>query len=192
MMTSSGRVHRYSYADYVGVEQTSATKHEFVDGQIYAMAGGSAEHAALAVRVLAALENALGEGPCRVYSSDLRLFIESSGLATFPDGCVICGPVKKHPPGPEATALNPSVILEVTSDSSEEYDTGAKLAHYRTIPTLRECIIVSHRERRITVHSRGEDGTWQTRAAVAGDRVQVPIVRAELVVDQVYRNSEIR
>ncbi len=62
----------------------------------------------------------------------------------------------------------------------------------RTIPTLRECIIVSHRERRITVHSRGEDGGWLTRAAVAGDRVEVPSVRAELVVDQVYRNSEIR
>jgi Putative restriction endonuclease len=103
-MSRRGRVHRYTYADYVGVEMSSSTKHEFVDGEIYAMAGSSADHAALAVRVLAALENSLGDGPCRAYSSDLRLYVESSGLATFPDGSVICGPVKKHPPGADDSA----------------------------------------------------------------------------------------
>lgn len=84
-----------------------------------------------------------------MHTSDLRIYVESSGLATFPDGAVICGPLMQHAPSPEATALNPMILLEVTSKSSEEYDTGEKLGYYKTIPSLREVIIVSHRERRI-------------------------------------------
>jgi Uma2 family endonuclease len=91
-----------------------------------------------------------------------------------------------------ATALNPTVLLEVTSDSSEEYDTGDKLAAYQTIPSLQESIVVSHRERRITVHRRGEDGRWSSRVAVGGGRVPVPSVGADLVVDEIYRASAIR
>jgi len=81
-----------------------------------------------------------------VHSSNLRIYVEASGLATFPDGTVICGPLEQHGPSPKATALNPAVLLEVTSDSSEEYDNGEKLTHYRTIPSLRDYVIVSHRE----------------------------------------------
>ncbi|MCZ7686795.1 MAG: protein kinase [Sandaracinaceae bacterium] len=81
---------------------------------------------------------------------------------------MICGPLAQHGPSPRATATNPVVLLEVTSDSSEEYDTGEKWKHYATIPSLRDYVVVSHRERRITVHSRGEDGQWSTRAAITG------------------------
>lgn len=84
------------------------------------------------------------------------------------------------------------MLLEVTSNSSEDYDTGAKLGFYKTIPSLRECIIVSHRERRISVHYRDEGGDWQSRVAVAGGRVAVPSLQCELVVDEIYRRSEIR
>ena len=154
LMDVARRHQRYTYADYVGLEMYSSTKHEFFDGQIYAMAGGSEDHSALAAQVLRALGNAIGDRPCRTHTSDLRLYVESVGLATFPDGSVICGELQQHSPSPKATALNPMVLLEVTSDSSEAYDTGAKLEYYRTISTLRDYIIVSHRERRITVHSR--------------------------------------
>ena len=194
---TQARLHRYTYADYVGVESTSSTKHEFLDGEIYAMAGGSEDHSALAIEVLAVLRGAVGDRPCRVHSSDLRIYVESAGLATFPDGSVVCGPLRKHSPGPDATALNPSVLLEVTSDSSEAYDTGAKLGFYKTIPSLRECIVVSHRERRITVHFRRDEPTpaehsWQAHVAVSGGRVAVPSLGCELVVDEIYRQSEIR
>lgn len=171
---------------------TSSTKHEFLDGEIYAMAGGGLDHAALAAEVIRVLGNSLGDRPCRVYTSDLRLYVESADLATYPDGSIICGAVKKHPPGPEATALNPSALLEVTSNSSEAYDTGVKLGFYKTIPSLRECIIVSHRERRISVHYRDEGGEWQLQVALAGGRVAVPSLQCELVVDEIYRRSEIR
>ena len=190
-MRTAKRLHRYLYADYVALERTSPTKHEFLDGEIYAMAGGSEEHSALAAEVLRALGNAIGERPCRVHTSDMRIYVEAPGLATFPDGSVICGALEQHVPSPEATALNPMVLLEVTSDSSEEYDTGDKLEFYRTIPSLRDYIIVSHRERRITVHTLAEQGEWISRVAIAGGRVAIGSLNVDLLVDQVYRGSAI-
>jgi Uma2 family endonuclease len=185
------RHHRYTYADYVALELTSPTKHEFLDGEIYAMAGGSEEHSALAAEVLRLLGNALVDKPCRVHTSDLRIYVESMSLATFPDGSVICGPLAQHDPSPKATALNPMILLEVTSDSSEEYDTGDKLESYRTVPSLREYIVVSHRERRVTVHARGAQGAWTTDVAVSGGRAHVPSLDLWLEVEQVYRGSKL-
>ena len=78
--------HRYTYADYVAVELESSVKHEFLDGEIYAMAGGSEDHSALSAQILRALGNAIGDRPCRAHTSDLRLYVEAVGLATFPDG----------------------------------------------------------------------------------------------------------
>jgi Uma2 family endonuclease len=184
--------HRYTYADYAAVELESPTKHEFLDGEIYAMAGGSEEHSALAVEVLGALRDAARDGPCRVHTSDLRIYVEAVGLATFPDGSVICGPLVQHPPSPNATALNPTVLLEVTSDSSEEYDTRDKVEYYRTVPSLCDYVVVSHRERRITVHSRSAEGEWTTRVAIAGGRVAVESVKTDLSVDDIYNKSSIR
>jgi len=183
--------HRYTYAQYVALERESPTKHEFFDGEIYAMAGGSEDHSALAAKVVAALVGAVGDRPCRVHTSDLRIYVEAVGLATFPDGAVICGPMQQHAPSPNATALNPMILLEVTSDSSEEYDTGAKLELYKTIPALREVILVSHRERRITIHRRDSSGTWVMRVAIGGGRITIESLDAELIVDAVYRNSSI-
>src|SRR3954462_343210 len=106
-MLVHGRLHRYTYADYVALARQSPTKHEFLDGEIYAMAGGSEEHSALAAEVVRGLGNAVGDRPCRVHTSDLRIFVEAGGLATFPDASVICGPLQQHEPSPTATALDP-------------------------------------------------------------------------------------
>src|SRR6059058_212713 len=156
-MSGPRRLHRYTYADYVALEMISSSKHEFLDGEIYAIAGGSEEHSALGAAMIHALANAVRDRPCRVHTSDLRLYVEAAGLATFPDASVICGPLQQHESSPTATALNPMILVEVTSDSSEDYDAGQKSEYYRTISTLREYVIVSHRYRQITVHARGED-----------------------------------
>src|SRR5437762_8079027 len=99
-MSELRRLHRYTYADYVALEMDSSSKHEFLDGEIYAMAGGSEEHSALAAAMVHALANAVGERPCRVHTSDLRIYVESVGLATFPDCSVVCGPLLQHEPSP--------------------------------------------------------------------------------------------
>ncbi len=190
-MLQGRRLHRYTYAEYVALERESPTKHEFLDGEIYAMAGGSEEHSALAAEVVRALGNALGDRPCRVHASDLRIYVEAVGLATFPDAAVVCGPLEQHGPSPNATAVNPLVLVEVTSDSSVEYDTGLKLEAYQTIPTLRDYVVISHRERRVTVHHRGEGGAWTTRLAIAGGQVAVASLGAILVVDELFRRSAI-
>lgn len=190
-MSVARGVHRYTYADYVALELSSTTKHEFLGGEIYAMAGGTEEHSALGAEMLRALGNAIGDRPCRAHTSDLRIYVEAVGLATFPDAAVICGPLEQHGPSPSATALNPSILVEVTSDSSEEYDTTTKLEAYRTIPSLREYIVVSHRERRITVHGRAEGGPWTTRVAISGGTVAVESLGLVLKVDEIYRASSI-
>jgi Uma2 family endonuclease len=190
-MSLARRIHRYTYGDYVALELSSPTKHEFFDGEIYAMAGGTEDHSALAAEMLRALGNAIGERPCRAHTSDLRIYVEAAGLATFPDGAVICGPLEQHGPSPTATALNPIILLEITSDSSEEYDLGTKLEAYRMIPSLREYILVSHRERRITVHARSEEGTWTTRMAISAGSVAVDSLGVTLRVDELYRQSTI-
>ena len=169
-----------TYAEYVAFENASAEKHEFIDGEIHARAGGTEEHSALSAMMVWFLGNAVVGRPCRVHTSDLRIYVESAGMATYPDASVIC-----------AAAPTPVILVEVTSDSSEEYDTGAKLEYYQTIPTLREYVIVSHRERRITVHARGTDARWTTQHAVGGGEVMIPSLDAQLSVDEVYRDSAI-
>lgn len=187
------RRHHYSYLHYVTIEIDSPNvKHEFIDGEIYAMAGGTEDHSGLSGEMIRALGNALVDQPCRVHSSDLRIHAKAPNVSTFPDASVVCGPLQQYAEGLNATALNPTVLVEVTSDSSEEYDTGEKFEFYRTIPSLRDYIVVSHRERRITVHSRGEGAEWMTRVANAGERVAVPSVRVELVVDDIYLKTSIR
>lgn len=190
-MATIGRPrHHYTYAEYVALERESPTKHEFFDGDIYAMAGGTEDHAALAAAVMAVLYTAIGDRPCRALSSDLRIYVEAVGLATFPDGSVICGPLQQHPPSPDATAVNPMILLEVTSDSSEEYDLGDKLRAYQTIPSLREVILVSHRDRRIAIHARTASG-WTVRQARSGETACVESLGAELVVDTIYRRTSL-
>ncbi len=154
------------------------------------MTGAIEEHSALAAEVSRAFGNALGDRPCRVYTSDLRLYVEATGLATFPDGVVICGPLEQHAPSPTPTALNPMILVEVTSDSSEADDTGDKLEAYKSIPSLQEYIVVAHRERRITVHRREGSG-WAKRTAIAGEHVSVASLEWEFAVDDVYRNTSI-
>ncbi len=122
----------------------------------------------------------------------MRIYVEAVGLATFPDASVICGPFQQHKASPEATALNPTVLVEVTSESSEEYDTSFKLSAYRSIPTLRDYVVVSHRERRITVHHREPGGEWTSQVAISGGKIAVASVEAMLVVDEIYRRSELR
>jgi Uma2 family endonuclease len=191
-MSEPRRLHRYTYADYVALEMISSGKHEFLHGEIYAMAGRSEEHSALAAEMVRLLGNALGDRPCRVHTSDLRIYVETAGLATFPDVSVICGPLQQHAPSPTATALNPVILVEVTSNSSEDYDTGPKFEYYQTIATLRDYVIVSHRERRITVHSRRPDGGWQSLVATNGGDVPVASLGVHLKVDDIYRNSAVR
>jgi Uma2 family endonuclease len=176
-----------SYGAYLAAERTSETRHEYVDGVVHAMAGGTPEHAALAAAVARALGNALDGKPCRVFSSDLRVRVVETGLATYPDVSVICGHLDVDVEDPDA-AVNPIVLVEVLSDSSEAFDRGAKAAHYRRIPSLREYVLVSHSERRIEVHRRNASGQFEVFDFAEGTRVELVSIGAGFDVAAVYMN----
>ena len=187
-MTTAFPLHRYTYDDYLRLEEESSTRHEFLEGEIVAMAGGTPEHAALAMAVGRQLGNQLEATPCRVFSSDLRVRVVETGLATYPDVTVVCGPTERDPSS-RSTVLNPAVVVEVTSDSSEHYDRGEKLAHYKKVATVRAIVIVSHRERRVDVYSRAAEG-WQHASASDGSVAQIPPVSASIDIDRLYAAAE--
>jgi len=178
---------RYSIEEYVRFEEHANTKHEFIDGQIIAMAGGTLEHAAMASAVNASFRAQLAGRECEVYTSDARVRITSSGLDTYPDVAVVCGPVVRDT-GDKNAMTNPTVLVEVTSDSTEAYDRGEKLAQYKTIDALRAVVFVAHRRPGIDVYVRQSDGTWASGAhAGAGETVSIEAIRCTLVVDDVFR-----
>ncbi len=178
---------RYSYREYLLLEAVSNTKHEFLQGDIYAIAGGTPEHAAIAVNVSTILSVQLRGRPCRVHSSHLRIRVLSTGLATYPDVTVICGP-RQGDPEDSNTLVNPIVLVEVLSPSMAEYDRVEKVVHYRQIPSLREIVLVDHRERLVEVWSRGDDGDWSRREARSGQAAPLASLDVTLEVDEVYRD----
>lgn len=184
-MVTCVALHRYRFADYLALEESSNTKHEFLGGEIYAMAGGTPEHAALAVAVSAALLAQLRDQPCRVFSSDLRIRVLATGLATYPDVTVVCGALERDPESP-STLVNPRLVVEVLSDGTEAYDRGEKLDQYRSIPPLTAVVLVSHREPSIEVWERAPDGAWHSRAARGGGTAEVHALPVRLVVDEIY------
>ena len=188
LMATAFPLHRYTFADYLRLEEESSTRHEFLEGEIVAMAGGTPEHAALAMAVGRPIGNQLEGRGCRVFSSDLRVKVSQTGLVTYPDVTVLCGPSQRDPED-QTTVLNPAVVVEITSDSSEQYDRGVKLEHYKTIPSLTAIVIVSHRERHIEVHARGDQG-WTIAAATADARALIPLLGVSLDVDAVYAAAE--
>lgn len=181
--------HRYTWREYLSFEESSNRKHEFLGGEIYAMAGGTPEHARLAAKVIAALERQTETGPCRVYSSDLRVRVQETGLGTYPDATVICGELLRDPED-KNTAVNPTVIFEVTSDSTEEYDRTTKFEHYQRCPSLQEYVLVSHRERCIEVFRRTGE-TWTRSEARTSAVARLGSISVELEIDALYDGIDI-
>ncbi len=154
-MTSAFPLHHYTYQDYVWLEEESTTRHEFLGGEIVAMAGGTPEHAAMAAEVIGQLRESLRGGPYRVFTSDLGVRVMATGLATYPDASVVCGPTERDPEK-KTNITNPRVLVEVTSDGTEDYDRGEKLEHYKRITVARS--------RRRRVASRSARGGLVARA----------------------------
>src|SRR5262249_49348713 len=141
------------------MERAAEFKSEFFDGEIFAMAGGTLRHSLIATNLAAEFRNRLKGGPCVPFNSDLRIKIATTGLFTYPDLSVICGP-PEFVPGTDDTVLNPTVLVEVLSDSTEAYDRGKKFEHYRQIEALREYLLVSQKEPRIEQFIRQPDRRW--------------------------------
>jgi Uma2 family endonuclease len=179
--------HAYSYADYLGLEEDSNVRHEFLSGEIYAMAGGSPEHAMICASVIADLGGQLRGKHCRVATSDLRVRVLDTGLATYPDVTVICGPVALDPADTKRqTVTNPTVLIEVTSKSTEDFDRGEKFENYRRISTLREYVLVSQVARSVEVHRRDPNDSWTAEIIGPGGRARLESLGVDLDVDSIF------
>lgn len=185
-MTAAARS-RMTYAEYLAAEEAAEVKHEYVGGDVFAMAGGTPEHGRLAMSFGAELRSLLRDRPCAVFSSDVRIRILATDRSAYPDVSVVCGKRETAIDDPNALT-NPIVIVEVLSDSTEADDRGDKFAHYRRVPSLREYVLVSQRARRIEVYRRDGDGEWILSEATSGERAKLPSLGVEISVDDVYRD----
>jgi Uma2 family endonuclease len=160
--------HHYTYEEYLAYERDSGLKHEYQDGEILAMAGGSRRHNAIASRVSGALEVARAPG-CVAFQSDQKVRVLATGKATYPDASLVCGAIEGDPADPSGhTITNPTLIVEVLSPSTEEDDRGNKWQHYQLIPALREYVLVSQTHPRVECYRRLDSGHWEYRDITEG------------------------
>lgn len=172
---------------YLAFERTQFdARHEFLDGQIMAMAGTSRQHNRIVANLVASLVTQIRGRPCDVYPSDMRVKILATGLYTYPDVIALC-----HDPQFEDeevdTLLNPSVIIEVLSPSTEAYDRGIKFTHYRSIEALQLFILVAQDKPQIEIFRRQESGDWLLSVVEGLEaRVSLDVVGCELTLADVY------
>ncbi|OQY56844.1 MAG: hypothetical protein B6245_17820 [Desulfobacteraceae bacterium 4572_88] len=179
-----------SEEEYLAQERVSEGKYEYYEGEVFAMAGASRKHNLIVTNVISELRSQLKKKPCRVYPSDMRLKTEATGLYTYPDVMVVCG---KELFGDENmdTLLNPDVIIEVLSDSTESYDRGDKFRNYRTLKSLNTYLMISQNSRRMEMYTVNRDGSW-TLTEADDDRPLMILesIGCDLKLDEIYDKTE--
>jgi Uma2 family endonuclease len=175
-----------SESEYLAREREGEQKHEYYGGRAVALAGGSAQHNRIPVNVIASLHRQLHGRGCGVYSSDMRVKVEQTGAHFYPDASVVCGG-ERFADESEDRLLNPTVIIEVLSPSTERQDRGRKFEHYRAIESLREYILIAQDQRRIDHFTRQSDTLW-TYASVgdAEGALALPSVGCTLTLAEIY------
>jgi Uma2 family endonuclease len=177
---------------YLALERSSLQKHEYVDGEIFAMSGGTASHNLISGNAFASLHTQLRGTGCRVLNSDMRLKVMATGLNTYPDVTVVCGNFQFVDERRD-TITNPIVIIEVLSPSTERYDRGMKFQNYRTIATLQEYILIAQDEHQIEHYVRQESGQWIFEEAKdVAETITLPSVRCVLSVGDIYDGVDLQ
>ena len=159
--------------EYLEFERQSEFKHEYFDGEIFAMSGGTPQHSLVKTNVIRELSTALKGQRCTTYDSDLRVLVEATGLHTYPDASVFCDELQ-YEAGRNDVVVNPTLLVEVLSPTSEAYDRGKKFGHYRQIPSLREYVLVWQDEPRIESFHKNDQGAWELTEA-AGIDAKLPL-----------------
>jgi len=169
----------YTAEEYLTLERSASSKSEFHDGQIYAMTGASRKHNLITVNIAGELRNQLKKRPCEAYGSDMRVKVTEARSYHYPDIVVACG-TPEFEDAHVDTLLNPTLLIEVLSPSTEAYDRGGKFAHYRKIPTLREYLLVAQDQPSIERYVRQGD-VWILTEAV-GLEADMPLESIDCVL----------
>jgi Uma2 family endonuclease len=173
--------------EYLALEDVAEFKHEYFDGQIFDMAGGQPEHALITNNVGGELRTISKEGDCGVFSSDLRIRVPATGLYTYPDISMVCGELERTDHNPPA-AVNPTLIVEVLSESTAAYDRGEKWSHYQTIDSLKDYLLVCQDRPRVEHYSRISGEDWKYRLIEGLDKsISLLSVEGQVSLKEIYR-----
>jgi Uma2 family endonuclease len=189
--------YRYTPEEYLALERIATEKHEYFDGKIFQMSGASYAHNVVRANLVATLRPSLRKQNCDAVSNDLRVHIPATGLYTYPDVVVLCGQAQ-FLDNTLDTLLNPVALIEVLSPTTEQYDRTTKFDHYRSIPSLREYILVSLANPRVECFRRNQDNTvppenmiWSYRAATSiEDSAKLELLQIALPLREVYERID--
>ncbi|MBE2267705.1 MAG: Uma2 family endonuclease, partial [Anaerolinea sp.] len=176
--------------EYLAFERASEFKHEYLNGEIFAMSGGSEEHILINANVVTALRTQLRGRPCKLYGSDMRVRVKPGGLYTYPDVSVVCGDAQLIRDS-VSILLNPTLIIEILSPSTEAYDRGKKFELYRELESLQEYVLIAQDRPQIEWYLRQEHGFWQF-AAASGLNAEAALasISCTLKLAEVYEQIE--
>lgn len=175
--------------EYLEIERQSEVRSEYLDGEMFAMTGGSVRHNLIITNLVRELSLQLKPRPCQVFSSELRVHIPTTGLYTYPDIVVVCGEMHLEDQFFD-TLLNPTVLMEVLSPSTEAYDRGKKFEHYRSIPSLAEYLLIAQDEPRVEQYVRQEGNRWLLTAMTGLEAtLALPSIQCELALAEVYNKA---
>ena len=172
---------------YLVQERAAAFKSEFLRGEVFAMAGGSPNHSLIAANFAGEARQSLKDKPCKVFTSDLRVKVNSSGLYTYPDASIVCSELQ-FDDSQKDTLTNPTVLVEVLSEATEKYDRGAKSGHYRQIAALQEIVLISQDEPLVERFTRQANGGWLLiESPELSDEVHLESVGISITLSELYR-----
>ena len=181
---------RLSEAEYLEIERAAKFRSEFINGEMYAMAGGSMQHTFIIDNLAGALNRNFGARACRAATSNIRVRVADSGLYTYPDVLAYCGKPQLLD-GHSDTLLNPQLIVEVLSPSTESYDRGAKFAYYRQLDSLTDYVLVSQDKMLVEHWIRQTRDHWNVQYfAEPADCIRFESVNAEIVLSQIYKDVD--
>lgn len=169
--------------EYLALEETASLRHEFLDGQIWAMSRGTFAHDRLSMRIAAELDFALRGSPCGANGPNLRIKSERTGLYTYADALVVCTP--RFEDSKRTTLLNPRVVVEVLSENTEWYDRSDKFAHYQTIESIQDYVLISTTTKRVEVYSRNDKG-WLLCSYIEAKSLEIPSVDVRIALSTLY------
>jgi Uma2 family endonuclease len=178
-------------SEYLAMERSSEQKHEYLGGRIYAMAGASPKHNLVCGNLIRSMGERLRSRHCAVMPSDQHVYVEATDLGTYPDVIVLCGPGKFHRDFPQSL-INPSILVEVLSPSTEAYDRGAKFDHYAQLESLREYVLVATDRFAVDHFVREADGTWRLTTVRGLDGVlRLPSLDVAVSLTEIYENLDL-
>jgi Uma2 family endonuclease len=183
---STGPKHFITPEEYLNRERQAEHRSEYYRGEMFAMAGASANHNLIVLNTGSHLREQLKSKPCRVYPSDLKLRVEATGLFTYPDLSIVCGEPRLESDHGDVL-LNPVVLVEVLSDSTEAYDRGKKFEHYRTIPSLQHYVLITQDRHSIDCFTRSNGESWNlTSCKGLSGKITLEAIECELLGSEVY------